>query len=343
MFSRIWQLISETCRIWAGARSSEMAAALAYYAMLSVAPTLVIATAVAGWIYDEQLVEERIIEAVSQVTTPEISQVIADVIGRAQSPEQGIVAGAISICVLVVAASMVFTQMYSTFNIIWHVDQPKGGFWFNLRVRLAGIILVLSVGLVLIAALIMHSLAGHLSHLLENYPTVAGFITRTEQQLTFILMPFILSLMFWLFPATKLKLIDVIPAGFLTAFMVAGSRSLIQLYLKYSSGSEVYGAMGSLVIMLVWIYLLSMILFLGASFSCAWTHVFGSRRLERLAASEESSNATTAGEEVKDPENEKTAVSSTKKSKPSLDEDSKAVSDDEKSATANQTPEKDVL
>lgn len=278
MFARIRQLISETVRIWLGARSAEMAAALAYYAMLSVAPTLVIATAVAGWIYDEQLVEQKIVDTVSQVTTPEIAQVIADVIGRAQTPQQGIVAGTISVVILLTAASMVFTQLYSTFNLIWHVDKPKGGFWFNMRIRLAGLILVLSVGVLLITALILQSLAGQLSHLVENYPSVVSWISSIEQQLTFLFMPLILSVMFWLFPSTKLKFIDVIPAGFLTALMVAGSRYFIHLYLSYSSTSEVYGAMGSLVVMLVWIYLLAMILFLGASFSCAWTHTFGSRR-----------------------------------------------------------------
>ena len=278
MFSRVWQLISETFRIWGGARSPQMAAALAYYSMLSVAPTLVIATAVAGWIYDEQLVEQKIVETVSQVTTPEIAQVIADVIGRAQSPEQGIVAGTISVIVLLVAASMVFTQLYGTFNLIWHVDEPKRGLWFNLRTRLAGMILVLIVGVVLVAALILQSVAGQLSHFLEEYTALSNWISRTEQQLTFLFMPVMLTLMFWIFPATEIKLMDVVPAGFLTALMVAGSRYFIQLYLSYSSASEVYGVMGSLVVMLVWIYLLGMILFLGASFSCAWAHVFGSRR-----------------------------------------------------------------
>ncbi|MEC8557611.1 MAG: YihY/virulence factor BrkB family protein [Planctomycetota bacterium] len=278
MFSRIWQLTSETVRIWFGARSAEMAAAMAYYAMLSVAPTLVIATAVAGWIYDEQLVERKIVDTVSQVTTPEIAQVIADIIGRAQTPQQGIVAGTISVVILLTAASMVFTQLYSTLNLIWHVDQPKGGFWFNMRIRLAGLILVLSVGVLLITALILQSLAGQLSHLVVNYPSLVSWISLIEQQLTFLFMPLILSVMFWLFPATKLKFIDVIPAGFLTALMVAGSHYFIDLYLSYSSTSEVYGAMGSLVVMLVWTYLLAMILFLGASFSRAWAHTFGSRR-----------------------------------------------------------------
>lgn len=277
MFSRVWRLLSETFRIWGEARSPQMAAALAYYSMLSVAPTLVIATAVAGWIYDEHLVEQKIFDTVSQVTTDEIAQVVADVIGRAQSPEQGFVAGTISVVVLLVAASMVFTQLYDTFNLIWHVDRPKKGIWFNLRTRLAGIILVLVVGLILIAALILQSIAGQLSHLMEDYPSLVTWISRTEQQLTLLFMPVLFSLMFWMFPATDIKLTDVIPAGFATAFLVAGSRFFIQLYLGYSSTSEVYGAMGSLAVMLVWIYLLGMLLFLGASFSCAWAHVFGSR------------------------------------------------------------------
>jgi hypothetical protein len=92
-------------------------------------------------------------------------------------------------------------------------------------------------------------------------------------------MPFVLSLMFWYFPARRMKWIDVWPAAGLTAGLLSASRYLIDLYLSVSTSSEVYGAAGSLVMLLVWVYLTGMILFFGAAFSCAWTKRFGSHAL----------------------------------------------------------------
>ncbi|MEL7499796.1 MAG: YihY/virulence factor BrkB family protein [Planctomycetota bacterium] len=300
MIRRIWNLIAETFRIWAQSRSSQMSAALAFYAMLSVAPTLVIAIAVAGWAFDDQLVEQKIVSTVTQVTTPDIAQIIADVISRAKAPETGVIAGSISIGILLLAASGVFTQLYDTFNLIWHVDRPKRGFWFTLQTRLIGIVMVLLVGLMLIIALVFQSIVGHLSHWMEDYPSLVTWISRTDRSMTFLLMPVVFSIMFWIFPATKISLTDVIPAGFLTAFMVAGSRYFIQLYVGYSSTSEVYGAMGGLVVMLIWIYLMGMIVFLGASFGCAWSHHFGSRQddAEQYALSMPNSNQLESTEDT---------------------------------------------
>ena len=113
--------------------------------------------------------------------------------------------------------------------------------------------------------------------MVEGYPQLVTWLSLFDRSLSYLLMPLVFTLMFWFFPATKIHWKDVWPAGILTAALIAGSRYLIGFYLKFSTTSEVYGAMGSLVVILIWVYITGLMVFFGASFSHAWADTFGSR------------------------------------------------------------------
>jgi membrane protein len=279
MLQRIWQLIWMTFTIWVDANASRMSAALTYYTMLSLAPLLMIAVAIAGFMFDNRLAESEIVEQVTAVTTPEIAQTVAGLITSASQPETGIVAGTISLCILLFAASGVFTQLYDTFNDIWDVSlDGVNSFLHTVQKRLIGVGMVLVVGVLLVAALVLNSAIAYLNALVEgSYPVAVTWLNLADRSLSFLLMPIIFSLIFWFFPATKIQWRDVWPAGILTACLVASSRYLIAMYLKFSTTSEVYGAAGSLVVLLIWVYMTGLVVFFGASFSHAWAETFGSR------------------------------------------------------------------
>jgi membrane protein len=261
-----------------------MAAALTYYAMLSLAPTLMIAIAIAGYLFDDQLAEAEILTTIQQVTTPEIAQTISGLIQRANGPQSGVLAGTISLGVLIIGASGVFKQLFDTFNYIWHIDSKEQGFWFDMQKRGLGILMVLVIGLMLIGALVLNSMVAYVNQLMEGHPILLSWLNFADRSLSFLLMPIVFAGMFWFVPSVKLKLWDVVPAGIVTAVLVLGSRHIIQMYLEFSTTSEVYGAAGSLVVLLIWIYMTSMVVFYGASFSHAWAITYGSRAPEKLAA-----------------------------------------------------------
>jgi membrane protein len=284
MIKKVWQLMFGSIRIWSDARASQMAAALTYYAMLSLAPTLMIAIAIAGYLFDNQLAEAEILAAVQQFTTPEIAKTISGLIQRASGPQSGIFASSISVIVLIIGASGVFSQLFDTFNYIWHVDGKKLGFWFEVRKRGIGILMVLVIGLLLIGALVLNSTVSYVTQQMEGHPILLSWLNFADRGLSFLLLPIVFSTLFWFVPSVKLSLWDVIPAGIVTSVLVTGSRYIIQLYLEFSSTSEVYGAAGSLVVLLIWIYMTSMVVFYGASFSHAWAITYGSRTPEKIAA-----------------------------------------------------------
>lgn len=256
-----------------------MAAALTYFTMLSLAPLLMMAIAIAGFLFGDQIAEHEIIERVSQFTTDELAATIASLIKNAARPSSGIIAGSVSLVILVVGASGVFSQLHDTFNEIWQVPiEDRSGWFFLLRTRLIGISLVLIAGVLLVATIFFSTTLHTFSDwALEFAPGSVWWLQLIDQGVTFLLTPLILSLFFWLLPATKIKWSDVWVAGILTALLIFGSRYLVGLYLKMSSASEVYGAAGSLVVLLIWVYITGMVVFFGAAFSHAWAQVFGSR------------------------------------------------------------------
>ena len=275
---RVWRLITETFRIWEHANSSRMAAAMTYYTMLSLAPLLMIAVAIAGYVYDDSMAQREIVQQVGVLTTPEVAETVAGLIKNATQPTSGIFASASSLLVLFYGASGVFSQLYDTFNDIWQVPmQSRVGLRFNIQKRLIGVVMVLTAGVLLAGTLMLGSVISFLNQLVDDkFPQVATWLSLADRSLSFLLMPFVFATIFWFFPATKIKWRDVWPAGVLTAMMVAGSRYLIDYYLQFSTTSEVYGAAGSLVVLLVWVYITGMVVFFGASFSHAWADAFGS-------------------------------------------------------------------
>lgn len=274
-----------------------MSAALTYFTMLSLAPLLMIAIAIASYVFDSELAQSEIVEQVRVMTTPEIAATVKGLIKNASEPKTGLVAGTISLCVLVFGASGVFTQLTDTFNEIWNVStKSRTGWLFTIEKRLLGVGMVLIAGLGLMGALVIDSALAYLNQLVEgSYPRAVIWLNLADRSLSYLLMPFIFSVMFWFFPSTKIKLRDVWPAGVLTALLVVASRYLIGFYLDFSTASEVYGAAGSLVVLLIWVYMTGLVIFYGAAFSHAWTDTFGSRSELNTSGAESSAELPETG------------------------------------------------
>lgn len=296
MLRKILKLIQLSFDIWGKAKSSRMAAALTYFTMLSLAPLLTMAIAIAGFLFGDQIAEHEIVERVSQFTTDELAATVASLIKNAAQPSSGLIAGAVSLAILVFGASGVFSQLHDTFNEIWHVPiEARSGWFFLLRTRLIGILLVLVAGVLLVTTIFfsttLHTFSDWAAEIAPRSVTWMQFI---DQGVTFLITPLVLSLFFWLLPATKIKWGDVWLGSIITSLLIFGSRFLIGLYLKMSSASEVYGAAGSLVVLLIWVYFTGMAIFYGASFSHAWAQVFGSRSGQEFATVELDNESQTA-------------------------------------------------
>ena len=275
MLRSTWNLITLTFATFDRCNASRMSAAMTFYAVLSLAPTLLIAVAIAGYFYESAEVQQEIIEQLAQVADEQTVNIVRGLLRNATRPATGIAAGTISLLVSLIGASGVFSQLYDTFNDIWDVpNEERSGWWFMVQKRLIGIAVVIVVGVLLLGTLVLSSAIAYLNTLVQDTVLpVHMWLKFADQGLLYLLMPLVFSATFWFFPATKVKLRDVIPAGVLTAFLVAASRYLVEAYLRFSSTSEVYGAAGSLVVLLIWLYIIGICLFFGASFSYAYAQM----------------------------------------------------------------------
>ncbi|MEM8857718.1 MAG: YihY/virulence factor BrkB family protein [Chloroflexota bacterium] len=279
MLRKIFNVAQDSFQIWGQAKASLMAAALTYYTMLSLSPILILAVAIAGRFYGDSLVEGELLTQIAQFTSQEVADTIKQLITNPSQPEAGFVAGLLSFGVLFFGASSVFTMLSDTFNIIWGVPyDDRSGFWYSLRQRLIGVAMVLSVGLLLLASILISTILGIISEwFIEWFPNMSGGLFLVERGITFLLVPLIFMAINRGLPEAKMTWWDVMIPSFITAMLVLGSRGLINLYLQFSSTSAVYGAAGSLVVLLAWVYMVGMIVFFGAALCRAFSEQFGSR------------------------------------------------------------------
>ena len=282
MFRLVWQLIKTTISIFSEAHASRMSAAMTYFTMLSLAPLLMIAIAIAGFVFDDQLAEQQIIEQAELFTTPEIARTIGGLIHNATRPGAGLVASSLSLVVVAYAASGVFAQLHDTLNDIWQVpSSDRKGIKYTIQRRLFGFVMVILAAILLLSSLVFSAVLSSIqAYLAEYHPHWITWLNLLDRGLAYLVLPLVLSFVYWLVPSTKIRWWDVVPASMLTGLLISGGRMLIELYLKFSSTSQVYGAAGSLVVLLVWVYITGLFVFFGAAFSRAWAEVLGSRSTE---------------------------------------------------------------
>jgi membrane protein len=195
-----------------------------------------------------------------------------------RAPSQGILAGLLSLAVMIIGATTVFAQMQRSMNAIWEVvPRPSRNTVVALiKSRLLSLTVVVSLGFVLLVSLLLNVAVQTLLVYAENWiPFHGGIALALEVLVSIIVIALLFGMIFRLLPDVVLSWKDVAPAALITAILFAIGRALIGFYLSHTATASTYGAAGSLVILLMWVYYSSMILLLGAAFSRAHSEARG--------------------------------------------------------------------
>lgn len=269
--SSIWGLLKATVSQWRHDQTSVMAAALAYYTVFSLAPLLIIVIAIAGSIFGEQAAKGELVMQIQGVVGKEGAQLIQTAIENASKldPSQGPIPTIINIGVLLFGASVVFTQLQTSLNRIWTVQpKPENGVIHFLRKRLLSFSMVLVIAFLLLVSLVISTLLVILGNYLRDL--VPGF-TYLWQCLNFLIsfgiITVLFAMIFKILPDAKIDWKDVWMGAGITAVLFDIGKSLLGFYLGKTSLASAYGAAGSLVIILTWVFYSAQILFLGAEFT----------------------------------------------------------------------------
>ena len=278
-FKKIFRLLKETFKEWQEDKSSRLAAALAYYTVFSLAPLLIIAIAIAGAIFGQEAARGEIVGQIQGLVGQEGATVIEEAIQNADRPQMKSIASIFSIIFLLIGASGVFAHLQESLNAIWNVEaKPKNGLAGLIRKRLLSFSAVLGIGFLLLVSLILSAAISALSNYLSGLIPGADFLWQILNfVVSFGVITLLFALMFKFLPDAKIQWSDVWTGSVITALLFTIGKFALGLYLGRGSFGSTYGAAGSLVIILAWVYYSAQILFFGAEFTQVYARKYGSR------------------------------------------------------------------
>ncbi len=278
-----WNLLKSVFSSWSADYAPSMGAALAYYTMFSIAPLLLIVISVAGLIFGEEAAHGQIFHQLEGLMGGEGAQAVQGLLENANKPKQGIVSTIVGGVLLLVGATTVFGELQSALDRIWRAPERDkiSGIWSLLRTRLLSFGLILGLGFLMMVSLIfsaaLAALSGWWGPVFGEWETVAHLF---NQLISFAFTTVIFAMIYKFMPRVKIEWHDVWRGALVTAFMFTVGKFLISLYIGKAGVSSSFGAAGSLVILLVWVYYSAQIFLLGAEFTWIYSHTHGSRKDE---------------------------------------------------------------
>ncbi|MBW8889645.1 MAG: YihY/virulence factor BrkB family protein [Fibrobacteres bacterium] len=271
-------LTKDSAKAWGEDKASRLAAALSYYTIFSIAPLLVLAIAVAGLVFGRDAASNQLFGEIRGLVGDQGAQAIQTMVQSVNQKGGSILATIVGIVTLLIGASGAFGQLQDALNTIWQV-QPKPGLGIKgfLRTRFLSFSMVLVIGFLLLVTLVISAVLSALGHYLEGIlPIPPALMQLLNFAISFGVTALLFTLIYKVLPDVTVRWRDVWIGGFVTAFLFSIGRYLIGLYLGRGSVSSAYGAAGSLVLILIWIYYSAQILFFGAEFTKVFANRYGS-------------------------------------------------------------------
>jgi membrane protein len=278
--SKVTSFLREVGVEWSKDDALSLGAALAYYTIFSIAPLLVLIIAIAGLAFGQKAAQGEIVAQIKGSIGDAGAQMIEGMIARASRPSSGLIATVVSLLTMGFGASGVFGQLQSSLNKIWEVQHKrKGGVRGHLRRRLSAFGMILLIGTLLLVSLAASAaLAVVHGWLNEYFPIASRVLPIANFALSFAVITALFAMIFKVLPDADIEWRDVWLGAVVTALLFTIGKSLIALYLGRAGVTSVYGAAGSLVLILLWIYYSAQLLFLGAEFTEVYARRYGSRR-----------------------------------------------------------------
>ena len=275
----ILDLLKETFSEWSKDKASRLSAALAYYTVFSLAPLLIIVIAIAGAVFGEEAARGEIVGQIQGLVGRDGAELIETAIENANKPATGRFASIISIVVLLFGASGVFAELQDALNTVWEVQpKPERGLINVIRNRFLSFTMVLGVGFLLLVSLVasaaLAATVNFFGHLLPGL----DFVWQLANLIfSFVVTTVLFGLIYKTLPDVKIGWSDVWIGAAITSVLFSIGRYVLGQYLGNSSFGSTYGAAGSLVVVLAWVYYAAQILFFGAEFTQVYARKYGSQ------------------------------------------------------------------
>jgi membrane protein len=289
----IWELIKKTASSWSDINAPRLGAALAYYTLLSMAPLLVVCIGIAGLVFGQQAAQQQIASQIQNVVGSQGSEAIQTMLSHLGQPAQGITAAAIGFLLLLFGASGVFGELRDSLDLVWGA-KPKAasGLVGMVKYRFFSFAMVLGVGFLLLVSLVLSAAIAAAGKFFAAYLPAPEVVLHAANLLfSFLVVTGLFAMLYKFVPDCDIDWRDVWIGAAVTSLLFSIGKFAIGLYLGKASVGSAYGAAGSLVVFLVWIYYSAQIFFLGAEFTHVFAERHGSLAKERAGSAGEPAKA----------------------------------------------------
>jgi membrane protein len=274
-------MLADSFRLWSSHRASSKGAALALYMIFSLAPMLILVIAVAGAFYGDDTVRAQLIEQLRSLTGEHGAEVVQTVLNSAKASGHGTVAAITSVAILIFSATTAFSELQASLDDLWEVGpEAKDGVSGFVRTRLLSFALVLVLAFFLLALLTMNALLAaarmYYGSLWSSslFAVMAGIFADV---FSFVVLTALFAVVYKMLPSIQLSWRDVTPGAIITAVLFLVGKWGIGLYLGSGGVASSYGAAGSVIALLLWIYYSAQLFFFGAVITRQFSERFGSR------------------------------------------------------------------
>jgi membrane protein len=272
------ELLKATAFEWSADNASRLSAALAYYTVFSLAPLLVIVLGLIGWAFGGRVDGDQVMRGLENILGPEAASLITSLVRNVSRPGRGLFAQTVSVVVLVVGASGVFYELHASLNTIWDVERKSTGIMGTIKSRLPSFLVIFVVGLLLLVAVAASAAVSAFGPLLGNILPGAAYVLQAANfVISFGIIGLLFAIVYKMLPDAEIKWNDVWVGAAVTSVLFAIGKFAIGLYLARSTMSSPYGAAGSLIVLLAFIYYSAQIFFFGAEFTQIYANKYGSR------------------------------------------------------------------
>jgi len=283
LLSNLLTLFKLTYQGWKEDRASRLSAALAYYTIFSLAPLLIIVIAIAGLIWQADIVRTQLLDQIRALVGVQGADFIAGMITNIGSPAEDIIASLIGIITLIIGAMGVFNELHNSLNIIWDVaENETRGFWQAVKKaiidRFLSFTMILGIGFLLLVSLVISTGLSATQETISSTIPLSEIVLQTVNLIISIgAITLLFAMIYKILPDAEIAWRDVWVGAFVTSILFSLGKTAIGLYLGNSTVASSFGAAGSLVLLLLWIYYSAQILFFGAEFTQVYANKFGSK------------------------------------------------------------------
>ena len=277
-FKRLWKVLKNSFKGFSNDRITKMSSSLSYYTLFSMAPLLIIIISLSGIFLGQDAAQGKIYDQLSNFIGSNAASQLQTMIQNASLSGKSKLAAIIGIATLIVGATTVFAQIQDTINYIWGIKPKPKKSWLNfLKNRFLSFSVIIGLAFLLLVSLTLSTLIDGFSEALKaHFPQITVvFLYIINTLITLIVTALIFGAIFKVLPDAKIRWKDVLTGAITTAVLFMLAKFGISFYISKSNVGTTYGAAGSLVILLLWVYFSAMILYFGAEFTKAYAVEFG--------------------------------------------------------------------